>query len=151
MGPVENQQLSSFMHWLTATHSKRWHAQHASTGTGPVYQGRFKAFPVQTNSYFVNVCRYVERNPVRARLVSKAEEWPWTSLAHDRQNGNVLDLHPWPIPKPSDWCTFVNGEEPASELSALRESIRASVPYGERAWTDAVLDLGCHTRGQPRV
>src|SRR5688572_4794947 len=116
VGPVDPRQLSTFMHWLTATHSKRWHARHSTTGTGSVYQGRFKAFPVQTNSYLVNACRYVERNPVRARLVTRAEEWPWSSLAHDLENSNLLELHPWPIPKPADWCSFVNREESASDL-----------------------------------
>jgi putative transposase len=151
VGPVENQRLSRFMHWLTATHSKRWHSRHATAGTGPVYQGRFKAFPVQTNTYFINVCRYVERNAVRARLVSTAEEWPWSSLVHDRQNGNVVALNPWPIPKPSDWRAFVNVDESSHELSVLRESTRGSIPYGDRAWIDRVLDLGSEPRGRPRV
>src|SRR5947207_3056943 len=39
--------LSRFMQWLQQTHTQRWHAHHHNAGTGRLYQGRFKAFPVQ--------------------------------------------------------------------------------------------------------
>ena len=39
---------------------------HHTTGTGHLYQGRFNAFPVQTDGHFLTVCRYVERNAPRA-------------------------------------------------------------------------------------
>src|SRR5262249_17984231 len=45
--PKEDGQLSDYMRWLTVTHTQRWHAHHHTSGTGPVYQGRFKSFPVQ--------------------------------------------------------------------------------------------------------
>src|SRR5580765_629246 len=64
--PETDGQLSDFMRLLTLVHSKRWHAARGSTGTGCVYQGRFKAFAVQTDGHFLTVCRYVERNPLRA-------------------------------------------------------------------------------------
>jgi putative transposase len=51
---------------------------HETRGTGPVYQGRFKALPIETNRHFITVCRYVERNAVRAGLVTRARDWPWS-------------------------------------------------------------------------
>jgi putative transposase len=45
-----------------------------------VYQGRFKSFPIQDDSHFLTVCRYVERNALRAELVGRAEDWRWGSL-----------------------------------------------------------------------
>ena len=50
--PHEDGQLSTFTGWLTLTHTQRWHAQRASTGSGHVYQGRFKSFPVQQDDHF---------------------------------------------------------------------------------------------------
>lgn len=50
--PSHDDELSEFMHWLTLTHSKRWHVYRGTNGTGSVYQGRFKAFPVQTDRHF---------------------------------------------------------------------------------------------------
>jgi REP element-mobilizing transposase RayT len=71
--PRRDEDLSEYMRWLTVTHTQRWHAHHHTAGTGPIYQGRFKSFPVQEDEHFLAVCRYVERNALRARLVKKAE------------------------------------------------------------------------------
>ena len=40
-------ELPRFMHWLTVTHVKRWHRAYGTSGTGPVYQSRYKAVPVR--------------------------------------------------------------------------------------------------------
>jgi putative transposase len=78
--PAKDGQLSLFMQKLTVAHTQRWHARHGTSGTGHLYQGRFKSFPVQSDEHFLTVCRYVERNPLRARLVRRAENWRWSSL-----------------------------------------------------------------------
>ena len=46
--------------WLTVTHVRRWHQHHHTGGTGPIYQGRFKSFPIQADDHYFTVCRYVE-------------------------------------------------------------------------------------------
>ena len=66
--PQEDGELSRFVGWLTLTHTQRWHAHRHSRGTGHVYQGRFKSFAVQEDEHFYTVCRYVERNALRANL-----------------------------------------------------------------------------------
>ena len=71
--PRHDDQLSETLRWLTVTHTQRWHAAHRTAGTGPLYQGRFKSFPVETDDHFLTVARYVERNALRARLVRRAE------------------------------------------------------------------------------
>ena len=50
-----------------------------TTGSGHLYQGRFKSFPVEDDGHFLTVCRYVERNALRAGLVDRAEDWRWAS------------------------------------------------------------------------
>jgi len=70
--PQEDDELSRFVGWLTLTHTQRWHAQRQSTGSGHVYQGRFKSFPVQDDDHFLTVCRHVERNALRAKRVKRA-------------------------------------------------------------------------------
>jgi putative transposase len=72
--------VSEFFRWLTVTHTQRWHAHYHTSGTGHLYQGRFKAFPVETDEHLYTVLRYVERNAVRADLVARAEEWRWSSV-----------------------------------------------------------------------
>jgi REP element-mobilizing transposase RayT len=63
--PSHDGQLSTYAQWLTVTHVRRWHAHHHTQGTGPVYQGRFRSFPVQADGHFLSLCRYVERNALR--------------------------------------------------------------------------------------
>jgi len=53
--PRSDGELSEVMRWITVTHTQRWHAHHHSSGSGPVYQGRFKSFPVQTDEHFITV------------------------------------------------------------------------------------------------
>ena len=60
--PRGDDALSETLRWLTVTHTQRWHAAHRTAGTGSLYQGRFKSFPVQTDAHFLTVARYVERN-----------------------------------------------------------------------------------------
>ena len=71
--PQKDGDLSEFLRWVTVTHTQRWHAHRHTAGTGPLYQGRFKSFPVQGDDHVLSVCRYVERNPLRANLVTRAE------------------------------------------------------------------------------
>jgi putative transposase len=74
------------MRSITVTHTQRWHAHRRSSGTGPVYQARFKSFPVQTDDHFITVARYIERNALRAKLVEQGEEWRWSSPFQFKQN-----------------------------------------------------------------
>src|SRR5881392_1683649 len=49
--PKQDGELSQFVGWLTLTRTQRWHAYRQSTGSGHVYQGRFKSFPIQEDDY----------------------------------------------------------------------------------------------------
>src|SRR5439155_19287500 len=60
--PREDGDLSKFMFWLTMTHVQRWRHARGVVGLGPLYQGRFRAFPVETDEHYLTVCRYVQRN-----------------------------------------------------------------------------------------
>jgi putative transposase len=71
--PASDGQVSEFFRRLTVTHTMRWHAHYSTGGTGHLYQGRFKSFPVQDDEHLLAVMRYVERNALRANLVERAE------------------------------------------------------------------------------
>jgi putative transposase len=75
-------ELGRFMQWLGVTHVRRHHAHYHTedAGGGHLYQGRFKSFPTQDDVHYLTVCRYVESNAVRARIVRRAQDWPWSSL-----------------------------------------------------------------------
>jgi putative transposase len=102
--PEESEQLAAFMQRLTITHATRWQKHYDRVGLGHVYQGRFKSFPIETEEYLYRVLRYVERNALRAGLVERAEEWPWSSLwIRSNQATDYLPLlSDWPISPPVD-------------------------------------------------
>ncbi len=133
--PSEDGHLSEFMRIGTVTHSMRWHAYRGTGGTGAVYQGRYRAFPVQTNAYFLNACRYVEANPVRGSLVRAAEDWRWSSLGARSSGRHVLTLAEWPVPMPPDWLSLVNERASNPEVAEIRRSVIKSIPFGEPNWT----------------
>ena len=152
--PRTDGELSSFMHWLTMTHAVRWHSCRRTAGLGPVYQGRFKAVPVQDDMHLLRVCRYVERNAVRAGLVQRAEDWHWGSLWQRVENCHPVPLSAWPIPYPPEWPRLVNDPLPPAELHEIRLSTNAGSPIGEPVWrtvTAAALSLPAvpRRRGRP--
>jgi putative transposase len=145
--------LSSFMHWMEGTHANNWAGAHRSRGRGYVYQGRFKAVPVETSTSLVRVCRYVERNALRKNLVARAEDWPWGSLYAQCGSYYPIPLSPWPIARPDNWIEIVNTPQTAREVNDLRLCIERDQPIGEPEWAEnvaAILGLTLRPRGRPR-
>ena len=73
--PRKDEDLGRWMQWLLTSHVRRYHKHYHSSGH--VWQGRFKAFPIQRDEHFLTVLRYVERNALRAKLVQSADDWRW--------------------------------------------------------------------------
>jgi len=152
--PTADGDLSRFMRWLTLTHAQRWHAHRRSAGSGHLYQGRFKSFPIQDDDHFLTACRYVERNALRAGLVTRAEAWPWSSLAISKHAAGP-SLTPWPTKRPPNWVERVNQPMSLGEEDAMRRSIQRNQPFGESDWqTETATRLGLEASlrsvGRPR-
>jgi putative transposase len=149
--------LGRFFQRLTVTHATRWQRNRRRVGYGHVYQGRFKSFPVEEDIHFYQVMRYVERNSLRANLVSDARDWRWSSL-WIREAGTQEQramLANWPVPCPRNWVEMVREPQTEAELAALRQSLIRGAPYGSAHWThDTALRLGLEStlrpRGRPR-
>ena len=156
--PQADNELTAFLRWLTLTHAVRWHTHYHSLGSGHLYQGRFKSFPVSSDEHFYTVVRYVERNPLRANLVSRAEQWRWSSLGlwhWDADRAGRL-LAPWPVPVPEEWGNHVNEVQTEAELEVVRQSVLRGCPFGPPEWSQETLRrLGLeHTvrgRGRPKI
>ena len=132
--PKGDDDLSEYMRWLTVTHTQRWHSFHGTSGTGPIYQERFKSFPVQGDEHFLAVCRYVERNALTAKLVRRAEHWRWGSLWQSLNEPGDVQLDRWPIEKPSNWVEWVNQAQDESEVAEIRKAVRRGGPFGSDDW-----------------
>jgi putative transposase len=150
--PLQDGELSRFTGWLTLTHTQRWHAHRHSTGSGHVYQGRFKSFPIQDDEHFLTVCRYVERNPLRAKLVASADDWRWSSLwrwRHGSAKAKAI-LSPWPVRRSPDWLSYVNSPQTEAELSAIRRSVQRGSPLGDESWSAKIVKrLGLESTLRP--
>ena len=83
--------------------------------------------------HFLRLCRYVERNALRAGLVSRAEDWPWSSLAQRAGRRSPVSLAEWPVTRPSDWSDLVQLDA-VEETKELRQAVSRSSPYGPEEW-----------------
>jgi putative transposase len=135
----------------------RFHSHYHSAGEGHVYQGRFKSFPIQDDEHFLIVCRYVERNALRANLVGRAEDWKWGSLWRWLQSPDPkpILLSPWPIARLPKWVDRVNAPLSDNELEAVRRSVVRGCPFGGANWTKSIsqrlgLESTLRPRGRPK-
>ncbi len=148
--PRRAEEVSRFVGWLTLTHTQRWHASRGTAGAGHLYQGRFRSFQVEDDAHLLTVWRYIERNPLRAGLVRRAEDWRWSSVGQEA---------PWlsagPLPRPDDWLEWLNQPQTEAELTALRRSVNRGRPYGGDDWVERTakergLELALRQPGRPR-
>ena len=153
--------LARYMHRVTTTHVRRWHEHRHTAGYGHLYQGTYKSFLIQHDRHLLSVCRYVERNALRANLVDpggRAEDWRFGG-AWRRDHPDVVDgvpgLASWPVDRPSHWRRLVNQPQNDRELKAIRECIRRGRPWGEDKWQMRTakrlgLESTLRPRGRPR-
>ncbi len=111
--------LATFMHRFQMTHAMKLRQWRGTVGRGAVYQGRYRASRVHEDSYFHRAVRYVERNPVRAQLTRRPDEWMWSSASPVARIQGIR-LADWPVSRPEGWADFVNQVEPESDLAFVR-------------------------------
>ncbi|MEW6358204.1 MAG: transposase [Planctomycetota bacterium] len=108
---------------------------------GYLFQGRFGSC-VMDEAHAVAGVRYVERNPVRARLVRKAWRYRWSSAAyHAGERATdplVKERDLWDLG--GDWKSFLEEEDEESN-AALRLSTRTGRPYGEEDFVTLLEEL----------
>lgn len=153
--PREDGDLSRWMQWLLTSHVRRYHRHYG--GSGHVWGGRFKAFPIQSDEHLLTVMRYVERNPVRAKTIAvrKAQRWPWSSVGQLPADVESPQLHAGPVSRRKDWLDWVNTPLTAEEIAAVRHSLVRGAPFGESAWQRRTarrlgLESTLRPRGRPR-
>ena len=150
--PIGDQDMGKWMHWLLTTHVRRNHGLRKTSGH--IWQGRYKAFPIGKDEHLLAVLRYVERNPLRANFVKKAEEWEWSSLRLWFSIKRPSFLLEGPVDRPNDWFSFVNQPQTEVELEALRECVNRGTLFGKKSWKQKTakklsLDFSLRPQGRP--
>jgi putative transposase len=154
--------ISRIVQSLLVSHTQRYHKHYRSGGH--VWQGRFKSPVIQNDEHLLNLLRYIEANPLRAKLVKRADEYPWSSYpAHGLgQSDELLDrvlvyeeLSPYPAVRQRKWAEKVHAPPAAATLAEIRRSTATGLPYGSPQWVARLakkldLDLTIRPRGRPR-
>ena len=153
--PRKDGDLSRWMQWLTTSHVRRYHRQHQSSGH--IWEGRFRAFPVQPDEHLLTVLRYVEQNPLRLKelKVRKAEKWPWSSVGKGVAGLEPPTIEPGPAARGRDWLRSVQQPLSAEELALVRHSVVRGTPFGDPKWLQRIvaklgLESTVRPRGRPR-
>jgi putative transposase len=82
--------LSKLMQHINGVYTQAYNRRHMKVGH--LFQGRFKGILVDKNAYLLEVCRYVDLNPLRARMVRDTAKWPWSSY---RAHTGLAMSPPW--------------------------------------------------------
>jgi putative transposase len=140
--PQKDRDMSEFMRWITTTHVRQRRTKTKTVGSGHLYQGAYKSFPIEEDKHLIDVIRYVEQNPVRANLVPRAQDWRWSSLFR-RQRGSGEDrkfLAPLPTELPANYLESVNMILQENSLKDIRHSISKGAPLGSDEWIAHMVD-----------
>ncbi|MGD0463222.1 MAG: transposase [Tepidisphaeraceae bacterium] len=153
--PQRDGELARFMMRLTIRHVRRWLEHRRQVGTGHVYQGRYKSFVIQDDRHLATVCRYVERNPVRAGMARSCRDWPWSSVGQDRLPAELrVSLSEFAGLRGNGWIEWVDRPQTAEEEQAVQDCIKKDRPFGSEKWLETMRrTLGWREplrRGRPR-
>ena len=151
LSPEGEGSLSRMMQWLMTSHVRYYHRKNKTSGH--VWQGRYKSFIVQKDSYYIEVMRYIEANALRAGLVEKAEDWIYGSLY--ARISTWAHLSESLVELGDDWKDNVNMTMQIDELEKIRNSVNRQAPLGKDEWQIVVASqhgllptLG--NRGRPK-
>jgi putative transposase len=160
--PTGDSTISRIMQSLLISHTHRYHSQYCSGGH--VWRGRFKRPVVQNDGHRLRVLRYIEAHPLRAGLVKRADDYPWSSYpAHGRGKSNELldslsvydQLSPLAKVRQRKWSRWVHQHREEATLQATRRCCATGLPYGDATWLKRLakqleMDLTIRRRGRPR-
>jgi len=145
--PGQEQSLGKCLHGITFRYAQYYNQKYGRTGR--LWQNRYFSCPVDKDEYLWAVVRYIERNPVRASMAKRAEDWEWSSArTHIKGKGSK-------IPKLSDWLEeterseyrrFVNEEGSEDEI---RRATSTGRPLGSMGFVERLEEkLGRRLRPQ---
>ena len=131
--PCQAEALGAAFKHVHGRYASYWNVSHASSGH--VWQGRFYSCPLDT-PHLWEALRYVELNPVRARLAGEAAAWPWSSAAAHCGSApppDFLDIAFWRKHwSETTWRTFLPAGVSEAAIAALRRSTHTGRPLGSR-------------------
>jgi len=131
--------------------------------TGTLWESRYKSSVVESDAYLLACCRYIELNPVRARMVADARDYPWSSYqmrVMDQADSDWLDMNPCytalgdtPGRRRIQYMEFMREAVPPSEIDLIRTALQRGQLTGSTRFVDEIekiLGQRVELRGQGR-
>lgn len=122
LSPSDDRGISKLMKRLAGRLTRHHNALEGRTGS--LWEGRYKSSLVDTDAYLLACCRYIELNPVRARMTADPEAYPWSSCRYrftDEQS-DLFDPDP---------CYLAMADTPIERRARYRAFLRSTIPNGE--------------------
>ncbi len=132
--------------------------------SGTLWEGRYKSSPVQAETYLLACTRYIELNPVRARMVTAAGDYAWSSyrqrMGEEERwidfDSAYLDLADNETDRRRQYAVYMDQNEPEKELSLMREALQRGQLTGNQRFVDEVEQIvGCRIErrrpGRPKM
>jgi putative transposase len=105
---------------------------------GHLWQGRFFSYPLDDDHLYLAV-RYIERNPVRAGLVERAEDYPWSSAkAHLLGNTDEILTDFWLMTEIDDWGAYLRENDREEDIIKFRKHEKTGRPLGNEAFISKI-------------
>ncbi len=138
--PMKNDSLSKTLNALHMMYSRYFNQK--SGGNGHLWQGRFFSCILDESHVYAAV-RYIENNPVRAKMVDKPENYKWSSAgAHVYKNTDpVLANNCYLIERVKNWQEYLNEKEDSVMTSALFQNTKTGRPCGDEVFISKIEDI----------
>ena len=117
--------------------------------SGTLWEGRFKSSPVQVDSYLLECCRYIDLNPVRAGMISRAADYTWSSYRY--RTADNTDKWLSPITGTEQWgegtafqqryANFVHDGVSPERCDQIRAAIQRNQLTGNQKFVDEVAKI----------
>ncbi|MFH0838719.1 MAG: transposase [Candidatus Omnitrophota bacterium] len=132
--------------------------------TGTLWEGRFKSSLVSKDEYLLACARYIELNPVRAKMVTNPKDYPWSSFGFraDGRPDELLDEDPvynglgkTSRERQTNYKEWLKRGIPKEELSLIRNAVQKGGIFGNKRFFDRVVQLTgravvLRPRGRPK-
>ena len=163
MTPESENGISRVMQSLGRRYVQHINVKYGRTGT--LFEGRHKACPVDSDSYFLTCMRYIEQNPIRAGMVAHPAGHRWSSYRTNTSSKSdpMVSPHPAYLALGHDSSRRLDAyhrlfEQPIAEadIERIRQSIQFSMPLGDQDFKQQIESLlgrstGHAGPGRPKI
>jgi len=153
--PQYNYSLAKTMQKLSLTFTQ--HINKKYKRTGRLWECRFHSALVDKESYLWSVGRYIERNPVRAKIASKPDEYRWSSAKANITGKGMDFIKPiWQDDaKREEYITFLNNPDKEEEIEIIKKSTICGKPIGSEEFLNQMIEalgitINTRPKGRPR-